>query len=407
MAVMNDVVHDQRVIKEARTLAKAGYDVTVVGLLSDRTTAKENRDGIAIRRIKPFRFSSNHLKIIWEVIRYYRPIFLVGNETQRRVYIELRRIDADIYHAHDLDTLSACSKVAQERGVRVVYDSHELFLAMIRLSIIFPIVGLFYLVWLRWYYGRVEQKYIRHADAVITVNPVIANRLATKYSIPDPLVIYNVPELQKNTVPVDLHKQLDLAPKVKIVVYQGSWNDSRAVPELIVCIEFLPSDYALVLFLTAPQKQMSELQSLARAHHLTPRVFFHDPVPFDDLIKYNMASAVGVIPFKGTNENNRLASPNKLFEFMMSGLPIAATNLPVMGRLIRENRLGELFADTKPKTMAAAIRKVCESPAYREMRRNARQAAEQRFNWAIEAKKLLALYDRLAAASTTRSTFAA
>ena len=51
MLVRNTCTHDARVIKEARTLAASGHNVTVIALKSTEAPSTENRDGFIIKRV--------------------------------------------------------------------------------------------------------------------------------------------------------------------------------------------------------------------------------------------------------------------------------------------------------------------------------------------------------------------
>lgn len=51
MFVYNNCKNDARVLKEARTLAEAGYDVRIIAVLDKDTEPYEERDGFKIIRV--------------------------------------------------------------------------------------------------------------------------------------------------------------------------------------------------------------------------------------------------------------------------------------------------------------------------------------------------------------------
>src|SRR4030067_1238226 len=115
MIVGNPFVSDSRVLKEARSLTKAGYQVTVYATKKNDLPAVEEKDGFVVKRIAKS-FSPFKPKI-WEYFTEFSP-----------GYKSLIREKADVYHAHDLDTLPIAYLAAKRNKSKTVYDSHEIFL---------------------------------------------------------------------------------------------------------------------------------------------------------------------------------------------------------------------------------------------------------------------------------------
>ena len=98
--------------------------------------------------------------------------------------------------------------------------------------------------------------------------------------------------------------------------------------------------------------------------------------------------------------NHRLSMPNKLFEMTFAGLPLVGSDLPEIGRYLRETGVGLAVDPTDPAAIAAAFRELAAHPErYRpDAATLARVAAT--YGWPAQAEKLLDLYAGLAGRPT-------
>jgi hypothetical protein len=137
MALYGDLTYDSRVQKEARALASAGYDVTIVCLAArDRPPDLPANVEIVVKRptkasIIPgstnpfFSLEGGHGTGFRGRVAWLRS-YVRGLRAWGRLAVEIAPV-VDIWHAHDLTGLAAIVPNLP-RDVPVVYDSHELFL---------------------------------------------------------------------------------------------------------------------------------------------------------------------------------------------------------------------------------------------------------------------------------------
>ncbi len=115
-----------------------------------------------------------------------------------------------------------------------------------------------------------------------------------------------------------------------------------------------------------------------------------------------VASAdVGVMPNEPRNLNERLSTPNKLFESIAAGLPVVSSDFPERRRIILEDPDGPLGAvcdPTDPAALGRVIRSIIDldPPARADLRRRCAAAARERWNWEAEARALVEAYARIA-----------
>ena len=124
-------------------------------------------------------------------------------------------------------------------------------------------------------------------------------------------------------------------------------------------------------------------------------------VPPDELSDWVASADVGAMPNQPRTLNERLSTPNKLFETLAVGLPVVSSDFPERRRIIigdPDGPLGALCDPTNPASIAAALRSVLDlDPAARDdLRRRCLQAAHERWNWETEGARLVQLYADLA-----------
>ena len=134
-----------------------------------------------------------------------------------------------------------------------------------------------------------------------------------------------------------------------------------------------------------------------RRLRLGDRVRFFGPIPNDQQLWYTASADVGMCPIRGTSLSYRWSLPNKLFEYMMAGIPVVASDYEEMGRVVREEAVGEVCDPDDPADIARAVRTVLEAPDGGAGYRAAARQAVERYNWSEEEHVLLGLYGRLGA----------
>jgi len=400
MIVTNDMSSDSRVARHAKTLGLHGYQVTVVCKLSERTKATEKCEGYKVIRVhskvadyltsidqhlaastaerdyqEQTRFLSTKRKNLPWLARLFLRIIAIAF-IQLALLREARTTKAHIYCANDLDTLlSGVSAAGLDR--RVVYDSHELWPDML--------VGVpaFLKRILRSYEGVL----VKRAHAVMTVNEFIAQELAARYSIRDPVrVVYNYAWSKPLTTKRPPSRT---ERRVKIALYHGWYSPERGLENLARASEYMSPD-VLLLFRGAGKLE-GQLRALASGNR---NVRFEPPVKAERVVEAARRADVGIVPYLPTNLCNYYASPNKLFEYLEAGLPIAASNLPFMRKFVMENDIGTLFDARDPLSIAEALNQITRPCQLGRYRRNVALAAKK-YNWSAESEKLLSVYAEL------------
>lgn len=427
MFVLNPCTNDARVLKEAATLGEAGYDVKVIAIISkDAPQFEEKKKSFTIYRVQPRSFLfyvnkiaqrsrrdsaaapvtnsnskknglaesdqispkryNNFWRIVKNRIREFLRKFHQG-KTYISYWLKAKKLavslKADIYHAHDLNTLIPAYWAAKKTHAKTVYDSHELFTEIQTWGRVE-----------RYFYKKLEAFIIKRVDKVITINNSIAGELMKRYHIEYPKVIVNCPPPLKrgvsNAYDSVLRNAAGIARDKRLVLYQGGFTQYRGLEELIEAFTHLDESFCLVFM--GYGKIRDELEVLVYSKGLNNSIKFLPAVPQEELLKYTSSADLGVIPYKPVSLNNYYTLPNKLFEYINAGIPIIASDLPELRRIIKEYDIGYLFDPYKSESIADAIKYVfSDKKRYDTIKANTTKAASE-YNWNNESKKLLECY---------------
>ncbi len=363
-----------RVDRSARALAREGWEVVLVAIKDDETPAFEDRGDYVVKRVV---LRSRRLPK-WPVVRVLRHV-----EAVVRTFAQAYRERADVYNPRDAEPLLVTWLAARLCGAKLVYDSDELCLDRNK-----PITSK---GWWRFAMFRYERFFCRRAEAIITTDLGRAEIIARRYKIPLPVVVLNVPDTISEIEPDEQFRERALRGRSKVLIYQGVIIENRGIPEMI---EAMRSIEDCSLAIVGYGHRLEEYRSFLAASGLDDRVTFFDAVPFERLMRYTAAADVGVIPLIASCLSYKYAAPNKLFEYMMVGLPVVVSDLPEMARVVNEEQVGTLIADpTDPASIAQAVTRLLQTcGSLADMGERARAAALGRYNWGMERERLLGVY---------------
>jgi glycosyltransferase involved in cell wall biosynthesis len=371
MLLHKSVEFDSRVRREASSLAAAGHEVVVLEL-SEVPDAERTLDGFTRSSCLPPAWAVQKLPV-----PVYRSLMLLW------FVAAIVRTRPDVVHAHDAAMLLPGLVGARLTGAKLVYDSHELATS----------VPYRERAW-AWFVGAIERVVIPRCAAVITVSDGIAARLRQRYQLSaSPTVVRNVSALVASGAG-GLRSSLGLGPEVPLVLYQGAPAPDRGCEVLVAAVALL--DGVHLAFLGDPEPGYGEgLSELIRQRGLGKRVTLLPSVPLDDLLAHTAEADVGVTLLQDTCENHRLALPNKLFEYVAAGVPVVASALPEVKRIIDAYGIGWCVAPGDPIELAQALSRGLNDADDPELTERLAHASGE-LHWSREQTRLLELYAALA-----------
>lgn len=354
VCVTSDLENDQRVNRSALTLYQNGFDVTVVGRLLPRSKK-------FVRVYKTYR-----MKLL------FSKGFLFYAEYNVRLLLYLLFRKSTILLSNDLDTLPACWTASTIKRNHLVFDSHELF------SELPEIIDKKFIktIWTKF-----EDFLIPRIGRGITVCNPIAEFYRTKYKTKFE-VVRNVP------IPIEpIATSKEVSNKI---LYQGALNKGRGLELLFAAMHYLPD---MQLIIAGKGDLDVILRNMSKNMGLT-NVVFLGQVPYDHLWKITMSAAVGVSLEEDLGLNYRYAMPNKIFDYIQSGVPQVVSDLPVMSELVRTYGTGEILTERTPEALAVLLKDVVEKHKKGYYTYNLKHAAKL-LNWDNEKLKFLAIFGAL------------
>lgn len=379
MLTISVVDHDPRINKVARSLADRGYEVEIMAPTLEPTVTEVDV-GRGVRYIR--------------VPRRPGRLFLVYQEEFKR---SARRRSFDYVHANDLTTLTVAWELARLRRVPLIYDAHELWTENVEFD------GR---EWspmsrrTRTIAGRWERFLLRDVDLLVTVGPSIVAEFERRDHLKRaPLLLANYPSLkllQAEPERPSIRTECGLTDSHFITLYLGGVNPLRNIETVIRAHSHLPEDHVFVIRGPSVEAFSDEYRALAREVGVEERVFFLPPVAMDDVIAGAAGADCGIVMLRNICKNFYFFYPNKLFEYALAGLPIAASDFPDVARFIRDERCGVTFDPDSPESIASAVLSLsADRDEARAMGERGRASIVAGKNWETAVEELVAAYREL------------
>ncbi|MBI4338409.1 MAG: glycosyltransferase family 4 protein [Chloroflexi bacterium] len=379
MILMGELTYDGRVRKEALSLVKHGYRVTVITM----PKAREKLDGLEPVRVK------QTLLVGRRLMRQSSGLAFKYGEFVARAAARAIAQPASVYHAHDLPALLPAYIAAKVKGARLVYDAHELWTEQ----------GTSYSDRNVW--RRPERWLLRRVDGVVTVNDSRAKIIHEEYGSPvAPVVVRNCPPFSQ-ALPSDSQPLRQFAAThgqrgARVVLYQGGIAPDRCYETLIDAVPSLRNGVVVVLLGYGNEGYVAQLKARVQEKGLQSKVLFHAAVPNAQILEYTASADLGVVFYDDNCRNNRYCAPNKLYDYMMAGIPSVASDLPGIQEVVQREDVGVLVNSKDHRSIATGINRLLDDPDhYQVQRQKALRLAQEQFNWERQEHELLGLYERL------------
>lgn len=364
VSVINDLVTDQRVNKSCLTLQKAGFEVLLVGRRQRKSPPMDERP-----------YKTRRMKLLFEK----GPLFYA--EFNFRLFLFLLFHRCNCLLSNDLDTLWPNFWISKLKGVKLIYDSHEYFTEVPEL-VSRPKVQR---VW-----KRIEGRFLPKMSEMITVCQSIADLFYEKYGL-KVHVIRNIPMRAMLPAPAS-REEVGLDLNKHVLVLQGSGiNIQRGSEELVDAMEYL-DDCQLVII--GGGDVLPILKEKVEANHWEDRVKFFPRMPYQKMMAITQLADLGFTLDKDTNLNYRFSLPNKLFDYIQADVPVVASHLTEIERIITHYNIGTFIENHEPKTIAETIKNALNDEKTLAEWKNNLIFAAQELCWENEEKALLKIYER-------------
>jgi glycosyltransferase involved in cell wall biosynthesis len=261
----------------------------------------------------------------------------------------------------------------------LVYDTHELFCEVPELQ------GHLFKknIWKcieKWIFPKLKY--------VFTVNSSIAKIYTDEYNI-SVQVLRNIP-LYSQQIKESNKASLGLPTDKKLIVFQGAGiNIDRGAAEAVEAMQYIKN---AVLLIIGSGDVIGKLKQMATAMQLADRVKFIGKVPLEKLLQYTCCADLGLTLDKDTNINYRYSLPNKLFDYIHAGVPVLASNLIEIKKIITQYNIGDCIDSHSPQYIADKINHILQNTETLSMWKKNTKIAAAELNWENEEQQLVAVY---------------
>ena len=337
-------------------------------MLIAQVSKEEVVDGVRILPLpKPRNRFERMTKVMWKLLR------LAVKE------------DADVYHFHDPELISA-GLVLKLLGKRTIWDVHEHYPNSI-LDKYWISKGLRHSI--SKLFDLFERIVVPFFDYVIYTTPVVGERYKKMNVQAERIENYPI---------VELSNTFEKNPQ-KNVIYLGGMSKIRGIIELITAFGLVAKNHPeWKLYLVgnaSPPSFEKEIEELISKSNLCENINLVPWVPYEEKERLSSQASIGVITYLPYS-NNISCLPNKLFDYMLVGLPVIVSKFPLYKEIVNKDKCGLTVDPSNPEEIAKAVAYLIEHPdEAREMGENGARAVREKYNWENESKKLLGIYEEV------------
>lgn len=321
--VRNSVINDARVIKEIDTLSEhfEGLEFTAIGYSREKGNEFRYRKNVFVIQIGP-RF--NTTSVFRKILNYFSWVISA---------VKLgKSLEILIVHCHDIDALLVGVILKISGRCRLIFDAHELQSEQ----------------WDEAQKPFFKKKFIRlgelamlrYVDHLITVSQSILDWYKERHPHINSTLLRNIPNIVDRKHTYALRDYFNIPRNDIVFIYLGVLDVSRGLRSILDC--FVSGDIKHHIVFMGSGEFEAEIVKAERLHD---NVHYHPPVPPNEVVSVTASADIGLCMYPGNCLNNEYCMPNKVFEYITSGLPVVASNLTEIKLLLAKYQAGWVVDD--------------------------------------------------------------
>lgn len=355
---LGNAYHDSRVVNLSESLNQLNFDVSTISFDWKSENFKTQLGKTSVFKLDKSKSSlSYYFNFTFLLIR-----FLLKNK-------------AEIYFAEDIQTLPIVYFFAKFNKAKIFYNSREIYAHL---------AGLRNKGFVQKIIAKIESKFIKKVDLVLVTGDMDAEYLKDAYGISNFFVLRNLPKYVEQISKIDLRKKLNIPEADKIILYQGVVLEGRGIVKILNILE----KFEKVHFVIVGDGEFKvKFENMANALNCSNRIHFIGAVNHSELLNYTASADIGLSLIENISISYYYALPNKLFEYIMAGVPILASNLPQMKKIIDEYIVGKYVDPENENELVENLTNMLENKEELVNYKLNCQKASKELNWESEFDK--------------------
>jgi glycosyltransferase involved in cell wall biosynthesis len=393
-----NVGSNPRAVKEADALVEVGYEVRVVA--GDMVPWVRKRDAtifsraqwrydlVGIKSSFPYNLRRVRRKLANKVLAMgfddVRTAVAAHSTMTEQLTIAAARERADLYIAHYTAAVPAAAAAARRHQTAFGFDAEDFHQGEFAPDS--PAQRAIQII---------ERTFLPQCEHITAASPRIAEAYARTYDIRTPTVVLNVFPLShapSGPTPAGV-----AVPGPSLYWFSQTIGPGRGLEMAVIALGLTRSRPHLYLRGAKAPGYPQQLLDLAHQNGAEGRVHFLEPEAPADMEKLAAAYDIGLVAEMGDTENRRIALANKLFSFVLAGIPVVASAIPAHRDLTKAfGPALALYNPDNPEQLANAVDALLlNQDRLARARSEAWQLGQDRYNWEYERGALIAAVERL------------
>jgi len=342
-----DIRYDARILRQLEALQSIpGVRVSAIGVELDEDAAMGcNSTRLCVDTV---RLRSKRFSYLPRALRYALNLF----ELMWRVLPMATSRRPSVIHCHDTLMLPLGALVGLVVGSALVYDAHELECHKAGQTRL-----------LSWATSLLERMCWSRITLFVSVSPAIIDWYMQRYGPRRSILVLNTPTVtQPSTAVADrmsqsvpgsryFHERFGLQTEAMVFVYVGLLVPGRGIENLLEVFSRAGVRSHLVFI------GYGDRVGIAEWAHRHENIHLHPAVPHERVVPLISEADCGLCLIEDVSLSDRLCLPNKLFEYALAGLPVLASRLPEIERVVNEYGLG-VCCDNDIDSIEKAVRAI-------------------------------------------------
>lgn len=368
-----NVKYASRIFKITESLIKAEFFdyVYIVGKNDESIKSSYNLDDRRIVKILTLTTQSLPKLFFFQLIKYI--------EFSLKILFEYRNKNIKVVNCHSIIVLPIGIIFKKVYRVKLIYDTHEFETETVSLHGLRKFIA-----------KTVEKILIKFVDCTFVVSESIAKSYEKLHNVKKPLVVFNCPRYSKIKYSNYFKEKYNLSKKSVLFIYQGNMAKGRGIPLLLKTFSMLnnPEQNNIIFMGYGPLKDLILSYSKKNIN-----IFFHEAVSHNILQEITCSGDIGISLIENVCLSYKYCLPNKLFEYIMSGLPVIVSDLPEQRKIVNSFKVGYILDEMTSIKLKALIESINLSEIYK-IKNNTFKASRE-FNWEKQEEKLFSAYKTL------------